>query len=100
MSEQRSRISSDEKREYYEKLRVEPCLVPIKVGSRVLVATGLLDFGGFGWVRTEGVVEEIADTAYRVRFVELQDKRDTEPWVEWVHQDLITDVLGENTRTK
>lgn len=74
-------------REELLKLRAEPCLTPIVVGDRVLVASGLLGMGHL-WIRREGTVLECAATAYKVDLGKACG-------IHWVHQDLITDVLGQ-----
>lgn len=74
------------------RLAAEPCQKLATVGDRVLVAGGLIG-RGHAWVRLEGLVLETADTACRVRFVGREFKG--EPDETWVHNVLITDVLGK-----
>ena len=81
--------------EQIEKLRTDqPCRVP-NVGDRVVVAGGPLGLG-HGWIRYEGVVTEVASTAYKVRLVDYAPT-DGKPWERWVVPEIITDVLGPRT---
>lgn len=72
------------------RLAAEPCQKTPVVGDRVLVAVGLLGMG-HPWVRMEGVVLEVGDTAC---FVRLKDRMLQKEEEEWVHNTLITDVLA------
>ena len=47
---------------------------------------------GRPYVRHEGIVEECGGSAYMVRFTTYKSY-DGEAVRQWVHQDLITDVL-------
>lgn len=77
----------------FEKLLNEPSCNAPSVNSRVLVAAGLLGMG-FPWIREEAVVLECGDTSYKVKFINYRFSRN-EDIIMWVHQTLITDVLGE-----
>lgn len=81
----------NEKRDEFEKLACEPCIKEAKVGDRVLVAGGPSG-RGFDWVRLEAVVLELADTAYKLHFVDrlICGKPD----IAWIHKFIVTDVLG------
>ena len=79
------------RRAEFEKLAAHPPAQSAEVGSRVLVSAGVLGMG-FEWERLEGVVLEVADTAYNVR---LKDKyHDDRTKDMWVHRFAVTDVLA------
>jgi hypothetical protein len=84
------RIHEDHKKmdDEFRRLCAEPSTKIPVVGSRVVVAAGLLGMG-FNWVRYEGIVEECGDTSYKVRFTDYHMPN----YRRWVHQALITDVL-------
>ena len=77
----------------FEKLCVEPCATTPQVGDRVLIAVGLLGMGHL-WIREEAIVFECANTAYRVRFAHREDYETKQTLEMWVHQSLVTDVIG------
>ncbi len=79
----------------FARLAAEPCSKVPQVGDRVLIAAGLVGKGHL-WIRLEAVVLECADTAYYVKYKKYKLYRDTDTHEEWVHQAVITDVLGEN----
>lgn len=80
--------SKREKECEFEKLALDPCAKRPKDGDRVVVAVGLIGYG-FNWVRQECVVLESGDTSFKVQWKQYSNTH-----VEWVHQNLITDVIG------
>ena len=83
----------EKKRKEFEKLACEPCLTPANVGDRVLVGAGPAG-RGFEWQRLEAVVLEVADTAYKLNFVDRAING--KPDIAWIHKFIVTDVLGPN----
>lgn len=78
----------------FEKLAADPCKKNAEIGDRVLVSAGPIG-KGFEWERLEAKVLDIADTAYKLQFIEQDPHRD--PHVGWVHRCLVTDVLAKRT---
>lgn len=78
------------RRAEFEKLAMDPPSRSAVVGDRVLASAGVIGHG-FDWERLEGVVIEVADTAYRVRFLETSI---ADSFEKWVHRFAVTDVLG------
>jgi hypothetical protein len=81
----------------FMRLCCEPCGRVPAAGDRVLVAGGLIGKGHM-WARLEATVVEVADTACKVRFL---DRISVQYGVEdtWVHNALITDVMGPKEAT-
>lgn len=82
-----------QRRAEFDKLAADPPARSAEVGDRVLLACGAIG-RGFEWERVEGIVQEVADTAYRVKFKKDYDKDYHDLWV---HRFIVTDVLGPPT---
>jgi hypothetical protein len=83
----------DKLRGEFERLACEPCTKPVGVGDRVLVHAGLC-LRGHDWIRLEAEVLAVADTSYKVNFVERTRVVTGEPDIEWIHRFLVTDVIS------
>jgi hypothetical protein len=81
----------------FERLLVEPCQEIPQVGDRVIVASGFLGMGHL-WVRHEALVLEVAQTSYKVRFLDYRGFRDRIVEM-WVHPALITDRIHTSKTT-
>lgn len=80
--------------EGFAKLCLDACAKVPKKGDRVVVAIGFLGMGHL-WVRSEGLVLEAGDTSYKVQILDYKPfGAPLGSHVCWVHQALITDVLG------
>ena len=77
----------------FRRLCMDPCSTAPQVGSRVVVAVGLLNMG-HPWIREEGVVVEVGSTTYRVKFNRRYVVGGDEV-VKWIHQALIIEVLEQ-----
>jgi hypothetical protein len=78
----------------FMRIAAEPCMETAKVGDRVLVAGGLIGRGHL-WVRIECEVVAVADTAIKVKSI-----GDIHKWSQWVHNTIVTDVLGPPAEDK
>lgn len=88
----------EEIKKEFEKLQADPCLKTPQKYDRVLFACGLLGMG-FHWVRKEAIVVECGETSYKLLYPRNPLLLKDEPFAtEWVHQALITDVLGQIDR--
>lgn len=88
--------SNSELSESFIKLCAEMSSKTPCFGDRVLVSAGHIGFGHY-WERIEMCVVECADTSYRCKFKEGSEDHGEECYPDgmWIHQALITDVLGK-----
>lgn len=85
--------NSQKKIDEFNKLALDPCTLPYKVGDRVVIAGGPIG-KGFPWIRLEATVIEKGQISTKVRFTNLTRFGKVDE--EWIHPALITDVLPNN----
>lgn len=71
----------------FEELQQDPCMKPIKVNDRVLVATKFIRGSGNSWDRGEAVVTEVCNMGLKIR-----DPDNKYPAI-WIHPAIILDVI-------
>lgn len=79
----------------FMKLAADPCSQVPKIGDTVLIAAGLVNKGHL-WIRLEAKVLKCANTSYYVEYTDYKYYIQKEPVREWVHQNVITDVITDN----
>jgi len=88
------RKAHEHNRQEWQRCASDPPMRSAEVGDRVLV-NALLVNRGFEWIRLEGKVVEVADTAYRVEYADEKHCLTGGTLTEWVHRFAVTDVLGK-----
>lgn len=78
----------------WHRCAADPPMRSAEIGDHVLV-NALLVNRGFEWIRLEGKVVEVADTAYAVEYIKQRHPVTGETITEWVHRFAVTDVLGK-----
>lgn len=82
----------NEQKQEFLKLLADPCAEFPDVGDTVVFAAGLLGHG-FPWIRTEAKCIAVGSTSVKLEWGKRYDS--TEPYREWVHFALVTDVIKE-----
>lgn len=83
-----------QRRDEFEKLRLDQSSELPEVGDVIVVAGGPLNMG-FEWIRHEAVVLAVAQQSIKIRFTDRKDIITGEPVVMWVHPAVVTDIIRQ-----